>query len=48
MEFELALSHALGLDRPVYIGCYVGGNLGLDLAFDYPDEFRAVMASEPH
>jgi pimeloyl-ACP methyl ester carboxylesterase len=43
MEFELALSHALGLDRPVYIGCYVGGNLGLDLAFDYPDEFRAVI-----
>ncbi len=43
MEFELALSHALGLDRPVYFGCYVGGNIGLDLALEYPDEFRAII-----
>ena len=43
MDFELELSRALKLDRPVYIGCYVGGNLGLNLALDYPDKFRAVI-----
>jgi pimeloyl-ACP methyl ester carboxylesterase len=43
MDFELELSRALKLDRPVYIGCYVGGNLGLNLARDYPDKFRAVI-----
>lgn len=43
MDFELELSRALKLYRPVYMGCYVGGNLGLDLALEHPDKFRAVI-----
>lgn len=42
----LALSAALGLDRPVFLGCSVGGLLALDLAARHPDEFRAVISLE--
>ena len=40
------LSKALGLDRPVFMGCSVGGLLALDLAHKHPDEFRAVISVE--
>jgi pimeloyl-ACP methyl ester carboxylesterase len=43
MDFHLELSRELKLDRPVYMGCYVGGNLGLNLALEHPDKFRAVI-----
>jgi pimeloyl-ACP methyl ester carboxylesterase len=42
----LALAEALDLDRPVFMGCSVGGLLALDLALHHPDEFRAVIALE--
>ena len=42
----LALSSALGLHRPVFMGCSVGGALALDLAARHPDDFRAVIAVE--
>lgn len=42
----LALSNALGLKRPVFMGCSVGGLLALDLAHKHPDEFRAVISLE--
>ncbi len=42
----VALAHALGLDRPVFMGCSVGGLLALDLAAHHPDEFRAVVSLE--
>lgn len=42
----VALANALGLDRPVFMGCSVGGLLALDLALHYPDEFRAVISLE--
>ncbi len=42
----LGLSAALGLDRPVFVGCSVGGLLALDLAHKYPDAFRAVVSIE--
>jgi pimeloyl-ACP methyl ester carboxylesterase len=42
----LALSRALALERPVFMGCSVGGLLALDLAHRYPDAFRAVIAVE--
>ena len=35
----LALSRVLGLDRPVFMGCSVGGLLALDLAHKHPDAF---------
>ena len=40
------LSKALGLKRPVFMGCSVGGALAIDLAADFPGFFRAVIAVE--
>ena len=45
-SLPLALAHALELDRPVFMGCSVGGVLALDLAYHHPDEFRAVISLE--
>jgi len=42
----VALAAALGLDRPVFMGCSVGGLLALDLALHHPDVFRAVISLE--
>ncbi|MCY4193926.1 MAG: alpha/beta fold hydrolase [bacterium] len=41
-----ALARALNLDRPVFMGCSVGGLLALDLALCHPEEFRAVVSLE--
>jgi pimeloyl-ACP methyl ester carboxylesterase len=46
MKFVVALSRALELDRPVYMGCSMGGHLAGDLALHHPDEFRAVIGVE--
>ncbi|MEM7412030.1 MAG: alpha/beta hydrolase [Myxococcota bacterium] len=46
MSVPLALSRALGLERPVYIGSSIGGHLALDLASNHPDAFRAVIGLE--
>src|SRR5437868_9541440 len=43
MNTVVALSHALKLERPVYMGCSIGGHLAPDLALYHPDEFRAVV-----
>ncbi len=45
-QVPLAVAHALDLDRPVFMGCSVGGLLALDLALHHPTEFRAVIALE--
>ncbi len=42
----VALAAALGLHRPVFMGCSVGGLLALDLALHHPDLFRAVISLE--
>lgn len=42
----LALASALQLDRPVFMGCSVGGLLALDLARRHPETFRAVISLE--
>jgi pimeloyl-ACP methyl ester carboxylesterase len=47
MSVPLALSEVLGLERPAFMGCSVGGQLALDLAYFHADEFRAVVALEP-
>jgi pimeloyl-ACP methyl ester carboxylesterase len=39
----LAISTGLELDRPVFMGCSVGGHLAPDLALYHPDQFRAVI-----
>jgi pimeloyl-ACP methyl ester carboxylesterase len=43
IETVLAISNGLGLERPVYMGCSVGGFLAPDLAYYRPDDFRAVV-----
>lgn len=42
----LKLSEALDLDRPVFMGCSVGGLLALDLAHKHAPHFRAVISVE--
>ena len=46
MTFWVALCQELELDRPVYMGCSMGGHLAGDLALNYPDEFRACIGLE--
>ncbi|MGE0822270.1 MAG: alpha/beta fold hydrolase [Candidatus Binatia bacterium] len=46
MKVPVTLSHALGLDQPVYMGSSIGGHLAVDLALYYPHEFRAVIGLE--
>ncbi len=43
MDSIVAISSALRLERPVYMGCSVGGYLAPDLAYYHPDKFRAVI-----
>ena len=45
-SIPLTLSRVLGLDRPIFVGCSVGGLLALDLAHKHPDDFRAVISLE--
>jgi pimeloyl-ACP methyl ester carboxylesterase len=45
-KFVVAVSRHLSLDHPVFMGCSMGGHLALDLALDYPEEFRAVVGLE--
>ena len=46
MQVPVKLSKALGLDRPAYMGSSIGGHLGLDLASNHADDFRAVISLE--
>lgn len=46
MRFQVRLAEVLGCERPVYMGCSIGGHLALDLALDYPGFFRAVIGLE--
>ncbi|HZU72131.1 MAG TPA: alpha/beta hydrolase [Acidimicrobiales bacterium] len=47
MSVPVALASALELDRPVFMGCSIGGCLALDLARWHPEVLRAVVAVEP-
>ncbi|MDQ0393608.1 alpha/beta fold hydrolase [Labrys monachus] len=47
MRFVLDLAGALELDRPVFMGCSMGGLLATDLALYHPEKFRAAIAIEP-
>ena len=42
----VTLARSLRLERPVFMGCSVGGLLALDLALHHPDVFRAVISLE--
>jgi pimeloyl-ACP methyl ester carboxylesterase len=43
MDTIVAISTALKLDRPVYMGCSIGGYLAPALALHHSDAFRAVI-----
>jgi pimeloyl-ACP methyl ester carboxylesterase len=43
-DFHLEFCRALHLERPVFMGNALGGFLALDVALEYPDKFRAVIA----
>ncbi len=40
------VSGALELDRPVVMGCSIGGRIVLHLAHEHPEEFRAIIGLE--
>ena len=42
-EIVVSVSRALELDRPVVMGCSIGGRIVLHLALEHPNEFRAVI-----
>lgn len=46
IAFHLELADALNLERPIYVGCSMGGHLGADLALQHPDRYRAVVCVE--
>lgn len=45
-EFVVAFCRALDLDKPVFMGQSMGGNLALELALRYENEFSAFIALE--
>ena len=45
-SIPVKLAQALNLERPVFMGCSVGGLLALDLAHKCADVFRAVISIE--
>lgn len=44
MNTIVSFAEALELDRPIFLGCSIGGNLALDLAAHHKDSFRALIA----
>ena len=45
-SIPLEIAKALRLERPVFMGCSVGGLLALDLAARHEDQFRSVISIE--
>lgn len=46
LAFQVALVESLGLERPIYAGCSMGGHLAPDLALYHPGLFRAAIGIE--
>jgi pimeloyl-ACP methyl ester carboxylesterase len=46
IEMILAFCEALALDRPVVLGCSIGGKIVLHLALQHPERFRALIGLE--
>ncbi|MEJ2377920.1 MAG: alpha/beta fold hydrolase [Pseudolabrys sp.] len=40
------VANALALDKPVAMGCSIGGRIVLHLACEHPDRFRALIGLE--
>jgi pimeloyl-ACP methyl ester carboxylesterase len=46
VDFIRAFAAALALERPVILGCSMGGKILLQLALEHPEEYRALIALE--
>jgi pimeloyl-ACP methyl ester carboxylesterase len=46
VEAIVAAADALGLERPVVLGCSMGGEICLELAYRHPDRFAAAIACQ--
>ena len=46
MKLPVTLAEVLALERPVFMGCSIGGHLAADLACYHPGVFRAAIALE--
>ena len=46
MEAIVTVTDALELDRPVLMGCSMGGRIVLNIAVHHPDRFRALIGVE--
>ena len=42
-EMILTVMSALGLDKPILIGCSIGGRIALHLALEHPERLRAII-----
>jgi pimeloyl-ACP methyl ester carboxylesterase len=42
-DIILTVMQALGLDRPIAMGCSIGGRIVLHLALEHPERFRALI-----
>jgi pimeloyl-ACP methyl ester carboxylesterase len=45
-DLILTVCRALGLERPVVLGCSIGGKIVLNLALEHPETFRALIGVE--
>ena len=43
VDMILAVIDALDVERPVVMGCSIGGRISLHLALDHPERFRAII-----
>ncbi len=46
MGFIRQFARTLELDKPVFMGCSMGGQVAIDLALEHADEFRAIIGLE--
>jgi pimeloyl-ACP methyl ester carboxylesterase len=46
LDVIMAVTGALELDRPIVIGCSIGGRIVLHLALEHPQRFRALIGLE--
>jgi pimeloyl-ACP methyl ester carboxylesterase len=44
IKMVLGIMDALKIEKPIFMGCSVGGQLALDLAVNHADRFRALVA----
>lgn len=46
LGFILSFARTLALEKPVFMGCSMGGQVAIDLALEHPEAFRAFIGLE--